>query len=366
MVFSPNYQTTNNSFYISDGTAGTDIFMYSPPLFTWNMGDLLTITGEVSQYNGMTEIIPADSSGWVFQSSGNPTPDPIVLTLAQYKADPEMYEGSLVGFISLNKVSGTWPTAGTSANLSLSDGADTVVFRIDSDTDIDGQPEPTWPSDVIGIGSQYDSSVPYDDGYQIFPRYYATDFLPPGTLPVELTSFSANVSDGNVVLKWSTATEINNSGFEIERKSNGDYRTIAFIQGYGTTTNEHNYSYTDNNLKNGVYTYRLKQVDYDGTFAYSNEINVEVSTPVKFELSQNYPNPFNPSTKISFSIPQNSEVTLTIFNVLGQEVTKLVNGFMEAGNHTIDFNAAGFNSGIYFYKLEAGNFSEVRKMTLLK
>ena len=366
VVFSPNYQTTNNSFYISDGTAGTDIFMYSPPLFTWNMGDLLTITGEVSQYNGMTEIIPADSSGWVFQSSGNPTPDPIVLTLAQYKADPEMYEGSLVGFISLNKVSGTWPTAGTSANLSLSDGADTVVFRIDSDTDIDGQPEPTWPSDVIGIGSQYDSSVPYDEGYQIFPRYYASDFLPPGTLPVELTSFSANVSDGNVVLKWSTATEINNSGFEIERKSNGEYRTIAFIQGYGTTTNEHNYSYTDNNLNNGAYTYRLKQVDYDGTFAYSNEINVEVSTPVKFELSQNYPNPFNPSTKISFSIPQNSEVTLTIFNVLGQEVTKLVNGFMEAGNHTIDFNAAGFNSGIYFYKLEAGNFSEVRKMTLLK
>ncbi len=366
VVFSPNYQTTNNSFYISDGTAGTDIFMYSPPLYTWNMGDLLTITGEVSQYNGMTEIIPADSSGWIFQSSGNPTPDAIVLTLAQYKADPELYEGSLVGFVSLSLVGGTWPAAGSSANLSLSDGADTVVFRIDNDTDIDGQPEPSWPSDVIGIGSQFDSSIPYDGGYQIFPRYYATDFLPPGTLPVELTSFSANVSDRNVILNWTTATEINNSGFEIERKSNGEYRTIAFIQGNGTTTDEHNYSYSDNNLNIGEYTYRLKQVDYDGTFAYSNEVNVSVNAPAQFELAQNYPNPFNPSTKISFSIPQNSEVTLSVFNVLGQKVKTLVQGFMEAGKHTINFDASEFNSGIYFYRLESGNFSEVRKMTLLK
>ncbi len=367
VVFSPNYQTTNNSFYISDGTAGTDIFMFGPPLFTWAFGDILNITGVVSQFNGMTEIIPADSSGWVFVSSGNPTPDPAVLTLAQYKADPEMYEGSLVGFVSLSLVGGTWPAAGSSANLSLSDGADTVVFRIDSDTDIDGQPEPTWPSDVIGIGSQFDNSVPYDGGYQIFPRYYATDFLPAGTLvPVELTSFSANVSEGNVILNWTTATELNNSGFEVERKSNGEFRTIAFIQGNGTTTEEHNYSYADNNLSNGSYTYRLKQVDYDGTFAYSNEVNVEITTPVKFELSQNYPNPFNPTTKINFSIPQNSEVTLTVYNVLGQKVKTLLNGFMVAGKHTINFDASGFNSGIYIYKLEAGIFSEVRKMTLLK
>ena len=119
VVFSPNYQTTNNSFYISDGTAGTDIFMYGPPLFTWAMGDMLQITGEVDQYNGMTEIIPADSSGWVFMSSGNPTPNPIVLTLAQYKANSEMYEGSLVGFVSLTLVGGTWPATGSSANLYL-------------------------------------------------------------------------------------------------------------------------------------------------------------------------------------------------------------------------------------------------------
>ena len=108
VVFSPNFQTTNNSFYIHDGTAGTDIFMFGPPVFTWSLGDELTITGVVTQFNGMSEIEPFDSSGWVLNSSGNPTPSPIVLTLAQYKANPELYEGSLVGFVGLTKVGGTW------------------------------------------------------------------------------------------------------------------------------------------------------------------------------------------------------------------------------------------------------------------
>jgi len=366
VVFSPNYQTTNNSFYIHDGTAGTDIFMYGPPLFTWAYGDMLTITGEVSQYNGMTEIIPADSTGWVFQSSGHPTPNPIVLTLADYKANPEMYEGSLVGFVSLNLASGTWPAMGSSANLSLTDGMDTVVFRIDSDTDIDGQPEPTWPVDVLGIGSQFDSSTPPDGGYQIFPRYYVMDFLPAGTIPVELASFTASANKGNVTLDWSTATETNNNGFEIQRSTTGEFFTIGFVQGNGTTTEMHEYSYVDRNLNAGSYSYRLKQMDYDGSFAYSSVVNVDVTAPVQFELAQNYPNPFNPSTTISFTIPQSSVVTLKVYNTLGQEVKTLINGNMESGVHSISFDASDLNSGIYFYKLEAGQFSDVRKMTLIK
>ncbi len=114
VVFSPNYQTTNNSYYIYDGTAGTDIFMYSPPLYTWAMGDELKVTGVVTQYNGMSEIIPVDSTGWELISTGNPTPDPIVLTLGQFLANAEAYEGSLVGFISLSLVGGTWPASGSS------------------------------------------------------------------------------------------------------------------------------------------------------------------------------------------------------------------------------------------------------------
>ncbi|MBE0539343.1 MAG: choice-of-anchor J domain-containing protein, partial [Ignavibacterium sp.] len=297
VVFSPNYQTTNNSFYIYDGTAGTDIFMYSPPLYHWNMGDELNITGVVTQYNGMSEIVAIDSTGWVLMSTGNPTPDPMVLTLAQFKANAELYEGSLVGFIGLNKVGGTWPASGSSANLSLSDGVDTVVFRIDSDTDIDGSPEPTWPVDVIGIGSQFDNSVPYSSGYQVFPRFFASDFLPAGSLPVELTSFSANVNNSNVNLDWSTATETNNNGFQIERSAvGGSYQVIGFVAGYGTTTEAKHYSFVDQNVAAGNYTYRLKQVDFNGTFEYSNTIEVEVIGVKEFALGQNYPNPFNPST----------------------------------------------------------------------
>ncbi len=368
VVYSPNYQTSNNSFYIYDGTAGTDIFMFGPPVLTFNSGDMLSIVGEVEQFNGVTEVVPFDETYWMVTSTGNPTPSPEVITLAQYKANPEMYEGSLVGFVSLTLVSGTWPGSGSSANLSFSDGADTVVFRIDSDTDIDGQPEPTWPQDIIGIGAQFDNSAPYNGGYQIFPRYYATDFLPPGTIPVELTSFTASVTPSlEVVLNWKTATETNNRGFEIERKSaNNSFRTIGFVQGNGTTSEEKNYSYVDKNLKPGTYVYRLKQIDFNGKFEYSQEIETNVSAPLSFKLDQNYPNPFNPSTKISFSVPKTGNVSLKVYNVLGQEVSTLINGVVEAGNHSVDFNAAQFNSGIYFYKIEAGNFSQIKKMTLIK
>ena len=345
--------------------------MYSPPLYSWNMGDQLNITGVVTQYNGMSEIIPIDSTGWVFVSSGNPTPAPTVLSLAQFKANAELYEGSLVGFVGLSLVSGTWPAAGSSANLSLSDGVDTVVFRIDSDTDIDGSPQPTWPVDVVGIGSQFDNSAPYSSGYQVFPRFYASDFLPAGSLPVELTSFAANVNEGSVNLNWSTATELNNNGFEVQRAVNNEFHTIGFVQGHGTTTNIQNYSFVDQNVAAGNYSYRLKQLDFNGTFEYSNVVEVEVLGVKEFTLGQNYPNPFNPSTTINFSLAVDSKVSLKIFDVLGQEVATLVNGQLAAGSQQVSFDASSLNSGVYFYRIDAnGNdgqkFSSVKKMILTK
>ena len=366
VVFSPNFQTSNNSFYIDDGTAGTDIFMFGPPVFTWAMGDELEITGAVDQFNGMTEIIPADSSGWVLISSGNPTPNLIELTLAQYKADPEAYEGSLLGFISLTLVGGTWPASG-SANLQFSDGIDTVTFRIDSDTDIPGQTEPIWPQDILGIGSQFTFSSPPNDGYQIFPRFYKTDFLPPNTIPVELTSFTASVSGNDVTLNWITATEVNNRGFDVLRSTVEDvWEKIGFVAGFGTTTEIHSYSFVDENLASGKYAYRLKQFDFDGTVELLNVVNVEVTNPVKYDLSQNYPNPFNPSTAIKFTLAKGGNVTLKIYNTLGEEVALLVNQVMESGNHEVNFDAFNLGSGIYFYRIEAGDFSQVKKMTLLK
>ena len=186
-------------------------------------------------------------------------------------------------------------------------------------------------------------------------------------VPVELTSFTASVGGNNVTLNWSTATELNNSGFDVLRQSqNNQWEKIAFIAGYGTTAETRNYSFVDNNLTVGQYSYRLKQIDFDGTSELSDVVNVEVINPVQYNLSQNYPNPFNQSTTIKFSIPEASNVTLKVFNTLGEEVSVLVNRIMEAGSHEINFNASQLHSGMYFYRLDAGTFSQVKKMTLLK
>ncbi len=186
-------------------------------------------------------------------------------------------------------------------------------------------------------------------------------------VPVELTSLTAVSNGSNVLLNWSTASELNNAGFNVQRSIAGnEFTTIGFVPGYGTTTEAKTYRFIDANLLAGSYTYRLKQIDFNGTFAYSDEVNAEVTSPVQFELSQNYPNPFNPSTTIKFSIPQSSNVTLKIFNTLGQELKTLLNQNMESGVHTINFDASKLNSGVYFYRLDAGSFSEVRKMTLIK
>jgi photosystem II stability/assembly factor-like uncharacterized protein len=194
----------------------------------------------------------------------------------------------------------------------------------------------------------------------------------PDIVPVELTAFNAVVENGKVLLKWSTATETNNRGFEIERKEEGgDYSVIGFIEGNGTAAAANNYSYTDVPGVNAKFVYRLKQIDYDGTYEYSGEVTADMQLPSEFALEQNYPNPFNPVTTIAFSLPYDSEVVLRIYNVLGQEVKQLLHNNLNAGRHEIRFDASGLNSGIYIYSIEASGkdgvrFSDVRKMSLLK
>ncbi len=190
-------------------------------------------------------------------------------------------------------------------------------------------------------------------------------------IPVELTSFSANVVDGNVHLNWATATETNNKGFEVQRSSGAEFQTIGFVQGHGTTTEQQLYSYIDNNLENGNYNYRLKQVDFNGASEYSQVIEVNIDVPLEFNLKQNYPNPFNPATQINFSLAVDSRVTLKVFDVLGQEVVSLLNENIAAGAHKITFNASNLNSGVYLYRIEANgvdgsNFISVKKMLLTK
>lgn len=188
-----------------------------------------------------------------------------------------------------------------------------------------------------------------------------------GQLPVELKSFAASVVDGFVQLNWSTATETNNRGFEVQRKVEGsDFVTIAFVQGKGTTTQPQSYSFTDNNVQTGKYSYRLKQVDFDGRYTFSNVVNVAMN-PTEFSLAQNYPNPFNPTTTINFNLAKESNVSLRVFNLLGQEVAKLVNNeVLQAGTYSYKFDASSLASGTYLYRLEAGDFVQTKKMILSK
>jgi hypothetical protein len=194
-----------------------------------------------------------------------------------------------------------------------------------------------------------------------------TDFI-----PVELASFAATVNDGDVVLSWSTSTETNNLGFEVQRSSNGnEFVAAGFVDGNGTVTEIQNYTFTDKNLEVGNYSYRLKQNDYDGTSEYSDIVEVEVLAPDVFALEQNYPNPFNPGTMIKFSLAADSKVSLTVFDVLGQEVSNLISSNLAAGSHEVNFNASNINSGVYFYRLDATgvdgiNFTSVKKMIFTK
>ena len=187
--------------------------------------------------------------------------------------------------------------------------------------------------------------------------------------PVELTSFSADVNEKNVLLTWQTSTEKNNSGFEVLRsiQNENNWSQSGFVEGQGTSTEPINYSFIDKNLEADSYSYKLVQIDFDGTQTESEIVNVEVSSqPEEYSLSQNYPNPFNPTTTIDFSIPQSGNVKLKVFNSIGEEVATLINDYKEAGSYQVNINSKNLTSGIYFYKIEAGNFSSIKKMILLK
>jgi hypothetical protein len=187
-------------------------------------------------------------------------------------------------------------------------------------------------------------------------------------LPVEMTAFTAAVEKGNVQLNWKTATELNNFGFEVEKQSSiNNWSKIGFVEGNGTTNAPKSYSFTDKSA-NGKTSYRLKQIDRDGKFEYSQEVEVTAATaPKEFALEQNYPNPFNPTTNISFTIPVTGHARLTVFNILGAQVCELFNGIAKAGEkQTAVFDATRLSSGIYFYRLEGAGMTEIKKMQLVR
>ncbi|MEN8194050.1 MAG: T9SS type A sorting domain-containing protein [Bacteroidota bacterium] len=209
-------------------------------------------------------------------------------------------------------------------------------------------------------------------------------------IPVELTDFTAQtIEETKVRLNWQTATEVNNYGFDVERKvtstslsmSEGflsraesrKWKKIGFVEGHGNSYSPKHYSFDDNNIVGGSrFTYRLKQIDIDGTYKYSDEIYL-VILPLQNKLFQNYPNPFNPTTKIMFALTEPQKIAIKIYNALGELVYLDASETFDAGFHEIEFNASNFASGVYFYRIQvyptvsgASNFVDTKKMILLR
>lgn len=213
---------------------------------------------------------------------------------------------------------------------------------------------------IPGITSDIDGETRDD-----IPEIGADDF--PGVIPVELVSFTASLEKNNVVLKWQTATELNSSYFSIERKVAGsEWTSIGRVNAAGNSTNPVEYRFVDEKVVGPKSFYRLKQVDFDGSYSFSKEVEVNTEMPTTFALSQNYPNPFNPTTKINYSVPFDSKVTISIYSVTGELVKELVNDFVAAGSYSVDFNGSDLASGMYIYRMVAGSFVQTHKMMLLK
>jgi hypothetical protein len=228
--------------------------------------------------------------------------------------------------------------------------------------------ESAWKNPGGGFGTPCTPSW----GYRVTNCAVGTDpdncfRLNGAIIPVELNSFIAIGNNNEVELNWSTATETNNQGFDIERMlQDTQFKNIAYVPGFGTSTELHYYNYIDKGLTAGKYYYRLKQVDYNGSYEYSNVIEVDVRSLNEYALEQNYPNPFNPTTTIGYVLKEKSNAKLILLNAIGEEITVLVNEEQDNGFHKIDFNAANLPSGVYFYQISAGEFVSVKKMLLLK
>ncbi len=196
-----------------------------------------------------------------------------------------------------------------------------------------------------------------------------------GPLPVELASFTSTLTGREVKLSWVTNTEINNSGFDVERAfvgtTNSVWLKVGFVYGNGTSSVSHSYTYSDRNVTSGTYSYRLKQIDNNGNYKYYNLSNeVIIGVPTQFSISQNYPNPFNPTTKINYDLPFDSKVSIVLFDLTGRQVASILNSSQQAGYQTVTFNGTNLASGTYFYQIIASgenqSFSKTLKMVSVK
>ncbi len=223
------------------------------------------------------------------------------------------------------------------------------------------------PQEARMIARNYSSTNNQSPDYVQYGEINTQQVVENEALPVQLTNFTVSAEQNTVVLKWATSTEVNNYGFNIERSTDNQvWGNIGFVTGAGNSNSTKEYSFIDNNLRSGNYSYRLKQVDNDGSFNYSNVISVKINLIASTGMGQNYPNPFNPTTTIQFTMAKKENVRLVVYNMIGQQVAELVNREVDVGTHSVKFNAANLSSGIYFYTLAGNSVNITKKMILLK
>jgi len=393
VVTSVNLQANSADFgyYIQDETAGIFIFANNDDSTTAEIGDLLQITGSVSQYNGLTQLSVSNTETNIVPLGVGTVPPAVVLTVEEYLAEAEKYEGSRIRINGLVKVSGTWPEAtstSSGANITLSNGTTDVLMRIDNDTDLKNNPEPTYPISFIGIGSQFDSSDPYTSGYQVLPQRYDDIFQNVAVPPSPNFALLTPADGAEIIISDSSQTFT--ATWEMPVDLNGD----ALIYQFLLLPN----AFTSNPLTDTSYTFdaefvlglmgsadtltvdwtvRTKGAEADivasidtFTVTFINDIPVSVEEniiPKEFYVDQNYPNPFNPTTVIQFGLPVEQSVTLKIYDILGQEIATLVNNeVLKAGTYKYNFNASALASGTYIYRIQTDKNVVSKKMLLVK
>ncbi len=380
------YILKNNGTLFPGWPKSTDYWVYAPP----SVGDIdgdnqldIAVGDQVLSGTPVDKVYAWDKNGNLLPgfpvSSQNAVNAQIILTdidndnLTELVYDDNTSSGSNEGYYhALNHdatpVTG-WPL--------ITDGTTFFQTPCITDINIDGIMDMVGGG-TVGFGASattniylWNSQFPYAETKIKVPMFqYNTMhdgvFDNPTYVPVELTSFTAEVKANNVLLNWSTATETNNRGFEIEKSYGEEFFVIGFIQGMGTISDPQNYSFVDKDVQARQYSYRLKQINFNGTYEYSRTIEVTVNAPYDFRLSQNYPNPFNPSTTIKYSIPTAEFVTLKVYDLYGQEVSTLVSEQKQEGSYSVKFDGSNLASGVYVYKLAAENFIDSKKFTLLK
>jgi hypothetical protein len=400
VVFSPNYTLpSNTSYYIYDNTGAINVFKSGVAL-TFNPGDKLLVIGKIDHFRGLTEIVPltTDSTTIRVVGTGYPLPTPKKLTVSEFLNNFEKYEAQLIQLDSLWKASTSpaWPSSGSDANMIFVSYAktETLTVRIDRDTDIDGKPEPQYPVTIIGIATQFTSgSTVVTGGYQISPRYYDTDFktvnLPPSAPQLALPANYASLhilSTDTVKFVWYKALDGNvppdtityylrlskdSAMTQVVRVDTLVADTVKAIKGAelfplfasGDTTLVLWWRVDATDKKSPA----VKSVVWKLNLTKPTKVEVaEEGIPTDYYLSQNYPNPFNPVTTIKFGLPEDTQVELSVYNILGQKVATLINEYKRAGHYVVNFDGSNYASGTYFYVLRAGNKVLKNKMLLIK